>query len=156
LKCLEHGLFNRLTEGRGNSKIGVQHRSASLRIGLAVDHVNHSFGPGVHVDIAHAAPRFHGIKPLAILGWLVTHLRLLSARRYTWRQPRGYSAGAFCTRRHPSRLPHREIDNNLVSPSGMVEPLAFRRSKLWCNVVACDITGWARTRRVTSRSISCG
>ena len=34
--------------------------------------------------------------------------------------------------------------------------LAFRRSKFWCNVVACDIIGWERTRRVTSSCMSCG
>jgi hypothetical protein len=44
----------------------------------------------------------------------------------------------------------------LVSHRGWWKPLAFRRSKAWCNVVACDITDWARTRRATSRSIWSG
>src|SRR5271166_4709160 len=77
-----HALGNRNKigpAGHGQMLERFKHRAAGLRIGLGVDHIYHGLGPGVHVDVAHPAPRLHGIEALAVLGWFVTHLPPLSA-----------------------------------------------------------------------------
>src|SRR5271166_697043 len=79
LERFKHRFLNCFAKWSGDGEVAVKHRAAGLRIGLGVDHIYHGLGPGVHVDVAHPAPRLHGIEALAVLGWFVTHLPPLSA-----------------------------------------------------------------------------
>jgi hypothetical protein len=70
---VEHRFLDRFAEWSRHRHVAIEHRARGLRVGFAVDHINHGLAPGVHIEVARRPPGFHRIKPLTIVGWVLGH-----------------------------------------------------------------------------------